>query len=606
MINRAFGAGGRGAGDQPPADEFWASLQSRGENVDRFNRLFRDYDVLLTPTAQLLRPQGRGLERLLDGERPAIRAQQLRRRYTSHVMLFNWLSMPAFSVPARVSSTDCRWACRSSASPAPRSEDVHRSRGRSRRPSRTTSTRRPSSAAGREHECDGRGIRAHHRWLERDLGGRVVRIERQARWRPAWWVDLERDGELLELCVRGERLDSPSAFSLDHERIFQTLLSERGIRVARVHGHRDANPKAYVMDRVPGRDNFEGVSEPTRRSAMEDYVDILLEMHQLDVTPFADAGIVRAATPQQSHLVGLRPLRRAGLPVGEEAPRSVPGVRARAGWTATSRTTRAARPPIVWDAGQFHQQDGRITAMLDLEFGHIGDPLADLAGAVGAQPVHPVRRRRRADAPLPGSAAAFPSTWPPYAGITSCGRCRTSSSSTPCWPTRSRVRLHAESALVHRDQPDGAGSDRHQAGVEFGDRRAERGDRVGLRPGSRHLERSLERLPAEDPVARYELRKSVRLARHVERIGRDRRSGRRRRPRRHRRADRSSTPDTWAEGEAELERFVLADDGAHDEATRRSAPSSPAPGPNAQRPRRVLDHPTSRRSAAASLTLWFS
>ena len=83
-------------------------------------------------------------------------------------------------------------------------------------------------------------------WLERDLGGRVVRIERQARWRPAWWVDLERDGELLPLYVRGDRIDSPSAFPLEHERVFHQMLAERGIRVARVHGYRDANPKAYV------------------------------------------------------------------------------------------------------------------------------------------------------------------------------------------------------------------------------------------------------------------------------------------------------------------------------------------------------------------------
>jgi len=38
--------------------------------------------------------------------------------------------------------------------------------------------------------------------------------------------------------------------------------------------------------------------------------------------------------------------------------------------------------------GQFHQLGGRIVALLDLEFGHIGDPLADLAGLLGAQPVH--------------------------------------------------------------------------------------------------------------------------------------------------------------------------------------------------------------------------
>jgi hypothetical protein len=46
-------------------------------------------------------------------------------------------------------------------------------------------------------------------WLESDLGGTVTRIERQARWRPAWWVDLERDDEQLALCVRGDRWTRP-------------------------------------------------------------------------------------------------------------------------------------------------------------------------------------------------------------------------------------------------------------------------------------------------------------------------------------------------------------------------------------------------------------
>jgi hypothetical protein len=34
---------------------------------------------------------------------------------------------------------------------------------------------------------------------------------------------------------------------------------------------------------------------------------------------------------------------------------------------------------IVWDSGQFHQADGHIVAVLDLEIGHIGDPMMDLA-----------------------------------------------------------------------------------------------------------------------------------------------------------------------------------------------------------------------------------
>jgi Asp-tRNA(Asn)/Glu-tRNA(Gln) amidotransferase A subunit family amidase len=100
VINQAFGAGGRGAGEQPPADEFWASLQSRGRNVDRFTRLFKDYDVLLTPTAQLLARKVEDWNDCWTVNGPRYVHNSFAGVYTSHVMLFNWLSMPAFSVPA--------------------------------------------------------------------------------------------------------------------------------------------------------------------------------------------------------------------------------------------------------------------------------------------------------------------------------------------------------------------------------------------------------------------------------------------------------------------------------------------------------------------------
>ncbi len=100
MINRVFGSGGRGLGTPPPAEDVWASLQSRGANVDRFNRLFKDYDVLLTPTTQLLARKVEDWNACwtLNGSRYP--HGSFAGVYTSHVMLFNWLAMPAFSVPA--------------------------------------------------------------------------------------------------------------------------------------------------------------------------------------------------------------------------------------------------------------------------------------------------------------------------------------------------------------------------------------------------------------------------------------------------------------------------------------------------------------------------
>jgi aspartyl-tRNA(Asn)/glutamyl-tRNA(Gln) amidotransferase subunit A len=100
MINQVFGSGGRGRGEPPPPEAFWASLESRRANVDRFNRLFDSYDVLLTPTAQLLARKVEDWNDCWTVNSPRYPHQSFAGVYTSHVMLFNWLAMPAFSVPA--------------------------------------------------------------------------------------------------------------------------------------------------------------------------------------------------------------------------------------------------------------------------------------------------------------------------------------------------------------------------------------------------------------------------------------------------------------------------------------------------------------------------
>ena len=40
-------------------------------------------------------------------------------------------------------------------------------------------------------------------WLQKNLGGMVERCERQGRWRPAWYVDIRRDGGLMPLRPTG-------------------------------------------------------------------------------------------------------------------------------------------------------------------------------------------------------------------------------------------------------------------------------------------------------------------------------------------------------------------------------------------------------------------
>jgi aminoglycoside phosphotransferase (APT) family kinase protein len=213
--------------------------------------------------------------------------------------------------------------------------------------------------------------------LEQRLGGRVVEISLQPRWRPVWFVELERGGRRESLCVRGDRIDARHGFSLEHEMKLQELLHERGIPVPRVHGWID-EPRAYVMDAVAGRNDFEGSSDAERDAVMDHYMEILAAIHGLEIGPFVAAGLIRAERPEDSG--------RVGMQIYETAYRAVkkcpdPFLEFCLAWLRRNPLGGPVRESvIVWDSGQFHHAGGRVQALLDLELGHLGDPMMDLAG----------------------------------------------------------------------------------------------------------------------------------------------------------------------------------------------------------------------------------
>jgi aminoglycoside phosphotransferase (APT) family kinase protein len=213
-------------------------------------------------------------------------------------------------------------------------------------------------------------------WLEANLGGTVVDIRRQPRWRPVWFADMERDGERFEYVVRGDRTDMPLIFPLAHEMTLQDQLHRHGIPTPEVHGWID-DPMAYVMDRVGGQQDFQGTSDADRAAAVDDYLQILARMHALDIEPFAEAGVLRAASPDESGWYGMSRYEHVyrSTKTGPD-----PFMEFCLGWLHRNPPRSQGREAvIVWDSGQFHNADGRITAVLDVEIGHIGDPMMDLA-----------------------------------------------------------------------------------------------------------------------------------------------------------------------------------------------------------------------------------
>jgi aminoglycoside phosphotransferase (APT) family kinase protein len=200
-------------------------------------------------------------------------------------------------------------------------------------------------------------------WLEANMGP-VARIERQARWRPVWFATLE-DGR--ELCVRGDRTDFPGIYPLEHEMLVQSLLHDAGIPVPAVHGWID-EPRAFVIDKVGGQPDFAGCTDEQRDRVMDDYLRILAELHALDPAPFEAAGV------QRDGMGGYRRWYRASK------QRPDPFLEFCLAWLDRHPLdTRGRESVVVWDSGQFHHDGDRVLAVLDLELAHVGDPLMDLA-----------------------------------------------------------------------------------------------------------------------------------------------------------------------------------------------------------------------------------
>jgi len=219
-------------------------------------------------------------------------------------------------------------------------------------------------------------------WIETELGGRIVRAERQPRWRPAWDLDLERDGVLVPLYFRGQRGEAaPGDTALEHEMRVLQVLERHGIPVPHVHAFCPA-PRGIVMDRSPGRANLASADDDRQREAVLDhYMELLSRMHRIDVSEFEAIGLAR---PVGARAIGLADHERWERSFRRNKRRPEPAIEYLARWVRTHVPAHRTEPSFLCcDAGQFLFEGDRVTAVLDLELARLGDPVADLAGMRG-------------------------------------------------------------------------------------------------------------------------------------------------------------------------------------------------------------------------------
>ncbi len=219
-------------------------------------------------------------------------------------------------------------------------------------------------------------------WIEANVGGRIRHYERQARWRPAFYVDLEHDGQILPLYVRGARTEVPNndvVLKFEHDVMVQ--LAKDGVALPHIYGF-CPEPAAIVMERSPGRENLATAQSPEEaETVLDEYIEILARIHSFDIAPYEALGMQK---PEGEAALGLADLPKWEATYRRSKSRPEPVIEFILAWLKRNVPDGRSRVSMLCgDSGQFLFENGHLTTLIDLELALLGDPAADLAGMRG-------------------------------------------------------------------------------------------------------------------------------------------------------------------------------------------------------------------------------
>ena len=228
-------------------------------------------------------------------------------------------------------------------------------------------------------------------WLEDHLGCTEVALHKQRRWRPIWNAEVTQNGVRRKLMLKGDRTWPTHPYPLDYEMRMQRTLYENGIPIPEILGF-CPDPGTIVMEWIDGgRDAglmthaIEGTSEmsPDRWQASLRYMELLAEMHRIPPETFVAAGAVLPAGERELALNHYE--RFHGM--AEAAGLKHPFLEFCVGWMRRNVPAgRTAAAFLTGDCGQFMSDGPSLTCMMDVEIGHLGDPMRDLACFRGRHP----------------------------------------------------------------------------------------------------------------------------------------------------------------------------------------------------------------------------
>jgi aminoglycoside phosphotransferase (APT) family kinase protein len=221
-------------------------------------------------------------------------------------------------------------------------------------------------------------------WIEEVTGAAVAAADRipGGSTREGWYVDVGDAGERRPLFLRYSPIPMPERSAFHHlatEAAVMKGLAGTGMAVPAILGVHP-NREAVLSERVPGDTWFYRITDPEEQVRVaQDFIRNLATQHRLDPRELGIAELGPIKSRREHALERIEGIRwRGTAPDGSMDPL----LRLSCDWLERNVPDDDGPTVLVQGdtgPGNFLYQDGRVTAVVDWELAHWGDPMDDVA-----------------------------------------------------------------------------------------------------------------------------------------------------------------------------------------------------------------------------------
>ncbi len=214
-------------------------------------------------------------------------------------------------------------------------------------------------------------------WIASVGGGRITRLERHIARREAWVADVTRpDGSTGEYFLRLDReSDGSGTHSVKSEAKVQAALATAGMKVPSICAWNE-ELQAALHERMPGRADLDNADPQEQAAVLEDFIGQLVLLHSLDPESL---GLDHMPIPTTSDECALGEIDFVEQFLGGMV--ADPLYTYSLQWIRNHVPERLDRVSFLQgDTGpaNFMFHEGRVSAIVDWEWAHFGDPMEDL------------------------------------------------------------------------------------------------------------------------------------------------------------------------------------------------------------------------------------